>query len=65
MQGMMPVVEQGECEQDVELDESQGPMIICVDTSGSMSGSPETVAKAVTLFMASKAREPKTSLLFD
>lgn len=59
MQGMMPVVEQGECEQDVELDESQGPMIICVDTSGSMSGSPETVAKAVTLFMASKAREQK------
>lgn len=59
MQGMMPVAEQEEYEQDVELVESQGPMIICVDTSGSMSGSPETVAKAVTLFMASKAREQK------
>lgn len=35
----------------------RGPMIICVDTSGSMSGPPMTVAKAVTLFLASRARE--------
>ncbi|WP_051219086.1 VWA domain-containing protein [Oceanobacter kriegii] len=35
----------------------RGPMIICVDTSGSMSGPPMTVAKAVTLFLASQARE--------
>ena len=36
-------------------DENLGPIIICVDTSGSMSGSPETIAKAVTLYMATKA----------
>ena len=35
----------------------RGPMIICVDTSGSMSGPPMTVAKAVTLFLASQSRE--------
>ncbi len=36
-------------------DEKAGPVIICVDTSGSMKGSPETVAKAVTLYMATRA----------
>lgn len=36
---------------------ARGPMIICVDTSGSMSGPPTTVAKAVTLFLASQARQ--------
>lgn len=29
--------------------EEKGPMILCVDTSGSMSGAPETVAKAIAL----------------
>lgn len=38
-------------------EEKRGPMVICVDTSGSMSGAPETIAKAVALFMAAKARE--------
>ncbi|MGB1091470.1 MAG: VWA domain-containing protein [Oceanobacter sp.] len=51
-----------EPEEDEDGDDSaqratRGPMIICVDTSGSMSGPPMTVAKAVTLFMASQARE--------
>lgn len=36
-------------------EEKQGPIIICVDTSGSMSGSPETIAKAVTLYIATRA----------
>jgi uncharacterized protein with von Willebrand factor type A (vWA) domain len=36
-----------------------GPMVICVDTSGSMEGMPETVAKAVVLFLAAKAREQR------
>jgi uncharacterized protein with von Willebrand factor type A (vWA) domain len=36
-------------------------MILCIDTSGSMQGMPETIAKAVALFMASKAREKKRS----
>lgn len=37
----------------------KGPMVICIDTSGSMRGTPETVAKAVSLFMAMKAKEQK------
>jgi uncharacterized protein with von Willebrand factor type A (vWA) domain len=32
-------------------------MILCIDTSGSMHGRPETIAKAVSLFLATKARE--------
>lgn len=39
----------------VSEEENLGPIIICVDTSGSMSGSPETIAKAVTLYMATRA----------
>lgn len=37
-------------------DKNKGTIILCVDTSGSMSGEPEMVAKALTLFMASRAR---------
>ncbi|MDD9854406.1 MAG: VWA domain-containing protein [Deltaproteobacteria bacterium] len=40
---------------EVEEDEKMGPIIVCVDTSGSMAGQPETIAKAVTLYMATKA----------
>lgn len=40
---------------EVAEEEKMGPMIICVDTSGSMHGMPETIAKAVTLHMATKA----------
>lgn len=36
-----------------------GPIIICVDTSGSMSGSPETIAKAVSLYLATRAKNQK------
>ena len=32
-----------------------GPIILCVDTSGSMQGSPERIAKAVALYMAMTA----------
>jgi len=38
----------------VDDKEKLGPIIICVDTSGSMQGSPETIAKAITLFMATR-----------
>ncbi len=41
-----------EVETEVEKKEEKGPMVVCVDTSGSMMGAPETIAKAVTLFMA-------------
>ena len=44
---------------EVEDKEEHGPIIICVDTSGSMQGAPETVAKAITLFMATRASEQK------
>ena len=37
-------------------DKNKGAIILCVDTSGSMSGEPEMVAKALTLFVASRAR---------
>jgi len=40
---------------EVEEKEKMGPIIVCVDSSGSMAGQPETVAKAVTLYMATKA----------
>jgi len=44
---------------EIEDKEENGPIIICVDTSGSMQGAPETIAKAITLFMATRAREQK------
>lgn len=46
-----------EVETTVLEDENKGPLIICVDTSGSMQGAPETIAKAVTLLMTSKAKK--------
>jgi uncharacterized protein with von Willebrand factor type A (vWA) domain len=36
-------------------DDKLGPIIICVDTSGSMSGAPENIAKALTLTLSSRA----------
>ena len=48
---------------EISEEEKMGPMIICVDTSGSMQGQPETVAKAVTLYMATKAIEQKRNCL--
>lgn len=44
---------------EVSEDEKMGPIIICVDTSGSMSGSPETIAKAVALYLSSRAKSQK------
>ena len=44
---------------EVEDEEKLGPVIVCVDTSGSMQGSPEIIAKAVTLFMATRAVSQK------
>ncbi|WP_170339678.1 VWA domain-containing protein [Ruegeria arenilitoris] len=61
MQGIQTSSQTVETEQDIQTIEKEqlGPMILCVDTSGSMSGTPETIAKAVTLFMATRAREQK------
>ncbi len=44
---------------EVDDKEENGPIIICVDTSGSMQGAPETIAKAITLFMTTRANEQK------
>lgn len=44
-------------EQSIEIEDEKGPIVICVDTSGSMHGSPETIAKAITLFISSEARK--------
>ena len=61
---MMCFKMEGEASRDDEVEEERlteveeeraGPVIICVDTSGSMKGSPETIAKAVTLYMATRA----------
>lgn len=48
--------------EDIEPDgndsaEKKGPMIICVDTSGSMQGEPERVAKTVAFALAQKSLE--------
>lgn len=37
--------------------EQKGPVIICVDTSGSMNGTPERVAKTITFALAKKCIE--------
>ncbi|ABN07133.1 von Willebrand factor, type A [Methanocorpusculum labreanum Z] len=44
---------------NVDDEEKMGPIIICVDTSGSMSGAPENIAKALTLSLASRAISQK------
>lgn len=59
MQGIMKVgkeVQKKEM-QEFEEEEKNGPIIICVDSSGSMQGMPETIAKALTLYLATHAAE--------
>lgn len=41
--------------------EEQGPIILCVDTSGSMFGMPEKVAKACAFYLAGMAIKEKRS----
>jgi uncharacterized protein with von Willebrand factor type A (vWA) domain len=59
MQGIQAIGRPVETEEERAVSEADepGPMVICIDTSGSMSGTPETVAKAVAFFLAQKARE--------
>lgn len=42
---------------EVGEDEKKGPVIVCVDTSGSMQGAPETIAKAVALYLTVNAKK--------
>ena len=46
-------------EREKQTKDEKGPIILCIDTSGSMSGMPETIAKAIALFMAQRAMESK------
>ncbi|WP_298442235.1 VWA domain-containing protein [uncultured Ferrimonas sp.] len=39
----------------ITVEQNMGPMILCVDTSLSMRGTPELIAKAVTLYLAATA----------
>lgn len=57
MQGLQAEEFSREEERTISEQDKLGPIVICVDTSGSMQGMPETIAKAVTLFMACKAKE--------
>ena len=40
-----------------EKKEQKGPIIVCVDTSGSMHGTPENIAKTITFALAKMANE--------
>lgn len=46
-------------EVSVEKKEPKGPVIICVDTSGSMHGTPENIAKTITFALAKIAVSEK------
>jgi len=61
MQGMQDSHQLADMEDEHPVTEAEklGPMIICIDTSGSMRGTPETIAKAVALYFASSARAQK------
>ena len=50
-QGQIKVGKEEEIEETIEspISEKKGPIICCIDTSGSMSGTPERVAKAIVL----------------
>lgn len=57
--GTQSVAEEIQVDKQIESTqtEEKGPIIICVDTSGSMHGQPETIAKAITLYLANKAHQ--------
>lgn len=61
LQGMMQFEETVNTEIQIqgESEDKRGPIIICIDTSGSMHGTPENVAKAVTLFLATRALQQR------
>ena len=58
MQGLQPYKDM--IEQDAEVsDDSKGPMILCIDTNGSMNGTPEYIAKAIALYFATQSMKEK------
>lgn len=58
LQGTTFQDEQQEITTEIETkeDDKLGPMILCVDTSGSMNGTPENIAKAMSLYLGNKAK---------
>lgn len=48
-------------EQEISEDDKLGPIILCVDTSASMQGTPEHIAKAMALYLGSQAKSQKRS----
>lgn len=44
-------------EVEIEKKEKKGPIIVCVDTSGSMNGTPENIAKTITFALSKIAIE--------
>jgi uncharacterized protein with von Willebrand factor type A (vWA) domain len=66
VEGTEMVTQLTEQEQDVKasqpgnkLNRNRGPMIVCLDTSGSMTGTPENIAKALVLQCISVAKKEK------
>ena len=57
MEGIQNQPEQIETEKPISEDDKLGPMILCIDTSESMNGAPETIAKAVALYFTARARK--------
>lgn len=45
-----------EVETKENIEEAKGPMILCIDTSASMQGEPEHMAKAMALYLGTKAK---------
>ncbi|KGQ36765.1 VWA domain-containing protein [Gallibacterium anatis] len=51
-----------EIEVEVEVmveNEKLGPVVLCIDTSGSMMGDPENIAKAIALYLGQEAKAQK------
>ena len=44
-----------EIENNKNKEDEKGPVILCIDTSGSMSGMPEYLAKAMSLYIVTRA----------
>lgn len=44
-----------EIEKNENKEDEKGPVILCIDTSGSMSGMPEYLAKAMSLYIVTRA----------
>ena len=59
-QGYSEVTQDSEDIVTVTSDEAyMGPIILCIDTSGSMNGSPERIAKAIALYLSLMASSQK------